>query len=346
MRIIDRIETKGMFKVRVDTMDDLWYLHQAIQPGTVVGTLTFRKLEAKEDQVRADSQPRVRVYLRITVLSTEFHPFTDVLRVRGIVLEGPPEISGHHTFNVDVGTVLDRQFTEDSTEVISILEDAQRNARGTVALAVSMDDETADLFRLRDYGMEKVGTIRTQGGGKWTGKGGSWDSYYREISDLVSLNLGVGMLLIISGPGFFKESLAKLLRDEGVIDNSRIYVMQSSSAGPGGIREALSKGGSASKTLEGLRFIQENELLEEFMARIGKGKGATYGLEEVKRALSKGAVEVLLISERLFREGPGKVLMGEASETGSRTMVTSTSHELGDMLDRMGGAGALLRFEV
>lgn len=346
MRIIKRNEAKGQLKVRMDSMDDLWYLHQALQPGTIVGAHTFRKLEAKEDQVRADSQPRVRVYLRITVFSTEFHPFTDVLRVRGTVLEGPPEISGHHTFNVDVGTVLDLEFSEDSTEVISLLEDAQRNARGTMALAVSMDDETADLFRLRDYGMERIGTVRTQGRGKWTGKEGSWDSYYREISDLVSLNLGEDMLLIISGPGFFKESLAKLLRNEGVIDGPRMHVLQSSSAGPGGIREALGKGGSVSKTLEGLRFIQENELLEEFMERIGKGRGATYGLEEVRKALSMGAVEVLLISERLFREGPGKVLMGDALGTGSRTMVTSTSHELGDMLDKMGGAGALLRFEV
>ncbi|MBN1390297.1 MAG: mRNA surveillance protein pelota [Candidatus Thermoplasmatota archaeon] len=346
MRIIERNDARGLFKVRVDSMDDLWYLHQALQAGTVVGAHTYRKPEAKEDQVRADSQPRVRVYLRITVSTSEFHPFTDVLRVRGTVIEGPPEISGHHTFNVDVGTVLDLEFSEGSTEVISVLEDAQRNARGTMALAVSMDDETADLFRLRDYGMERIGTVRTQGGGKWTGKEGGWDGYYREIADIVARNLGEGMLLIISGPGFFKESLAKLLREEGTVDGPRIHVLQSSSAGPAGIREALGKGGSVSRTLEGLRFVQENELLEEFMARIGRGRGATYGLDEVRKALSNGAVEVLLISERLFREGPGKLLMGAASETSSRTLITSTSHELGDMLDRMGGVGALLRFDV
>jgi len=346
MRILDRNDDRRQYKVRIDSLDDLWYLHQALSEGAIAGSYTYRKLEAKEDQIRADSQPRIRVYLRITVDTSEFHPFTDVLRVGGEVIEGPHEISGHHTFNVDVGTVLDLEIPPDDTEAVSMLEEAEKGELGTLALAVSIDDETADLFRLRDYGMERIGTIRAGSGGKWTGKGGGWEEFYREIADLISQNIGEDHVLILTGPGFFKESLAKVLREEGIVDPSSMHVIHSSSGGAAGLREALSRGESLAATLKDLRFVRENELLEELMARIGRGKGAAYGLHEVERALSMGAVEVLLISERMFREGTGRVLMGAATETGARTMITSISHELGEMLDKIGGVGALLRFEI
>ncbi|MGA1873926.1 MAG: hypothetical protein ACMUHY_09685 [Thermoplasmatota archaeon] len=346
MRFLERDDERGQYKVRIESLDDLWYLHQALLPGTIAGCHTYRKLEAKEDTIRADSQPRIKVYLRIDVEASEFHPFTDMLRVKGSVLEGPHEITGHHTFNVDIGTVLDLEFFQDHEGAVSILEEAEEGALGTLALAVSIDDETAELFRLRDYGMERIGTIRAAGGGKRLGKGGGWEHYYREIADLVYQNINEGHVLILAGPGFFKESLAKLIRGEARVDPTMMYIVHSSSAGASGLREALSNGDSIAGSLRKLRFVQENEALEELMARIGRGKGAAYGLDEVKRALSIGAVELLMISERVFRSGPGRILMGTASGMGSRTLITSTSHELGDMLDRMGGVGALLRFDV
>jgi protein pelota len=81
------------------------------------------------------------------------------------------------------------------------------------------------------------------------------------------------------------------------------------------------------------------------MEGIGKGRGAAYGRSEVERALEAGAVEVLMISESAFREGWGRILMTRCKETGSKGMIISTSHEAGDMLRRIGGAGALLRYE-
>ncbi len=346
MRFLNRDDEKGSYRIRVDSIDDLWYLHQAIAPGYLVGSHTFRKLEAKEDLVRADSQPRVRVYLKIVVENCEFHPFSDVLRVSGMVQDGPQDISGHHTFNVDRGTVIDLDLTEPSPEIVKLLEEAEKGASNSPAVAISLDDETAELFRMRDYGLESIGRIRAKGNGKWTGNAGGWGPYYEEICELVKQNMGEDTIVMISGPGFFKESLAKLLRQEMGLDSNKLHILQSSSGGVNGLREALSKGGSANKVIEGLRFVQESEFLEELMSRIGKGKGATYGVDEVKRVLSLGAVEVLLISERIFREGSGKELMATASEMGSRNMVISTSHDMGQMLDKMGGVGALLRFEL
>lgn len=346
MRFLERDDAKNKFKVRVDSIDDLWYLHQAVPGGAIVSGHTFRKLEAKDDQVRADNQPRIKIFLRIKVEGCEFHPFSDMLRISGSIIEGPQDISGHHTFNVDPGTVLDLEYPQGCAEILPFLEEAEKGAGNLPALAVSMDDEIAEVFRIRDYGLEGIGRIRAKGGGKWTGKNEGWAQYYKEICDLVEQNIQNETAVLLTGPGFFKESLAKILRERTGIEGNRLQLLQSSSGGISGLREALGKGTSVNKVIEGLRFVRENELIEELMARIGRGKGAAYGLEEVMDALSKGAVEILLVTERIFREGPGKDMMSRASEMGSSTMVVSIVHDMGRMLDKMGGVGALLRFDI
>ena len=59
-----------------------------------------------------------------------------------------------------------------------------------------------------------------------------------------------------------------------------------------------------------------------------------------------GAVETLLITDEVFRDGPGRELMSAASQIGSKVMVISSVHDQGSMFQKMGGIGALLRFEL
>jgi protein pelota len=343
---MERDDSRSTFKVRVDSIDDLWYLDRAVIPGTRVAGYTFRKLEAKDDQVRPDSQPRVRVYLRIEVESTEFHPFTDSLRIKGRVIEGPHDISGHHTFNVDPGTVLDLELVDEHPEIVAVLEEAQESSTRARAIAVSLDDETATVFRLRDYGIEDIGTIRTGSGGKRYLSGSRWDAYYDDICDLLMSSLTDETQLLIVGPGFFKEVLSKKLREERSIDSGRIHVVPSSSGGLSGIKEALSGSAGLSGMIEELRFARESELLNNLMAGIGKGQGSAYGEEEVKRALEMGAVETLLVTDEIFKKGSGRELITLAHRMGSGSMVVSSVHDQGSMFQKMGGIGAILRFDI
>ncbi len=346
MRLMDRDDGKCIFKVRVDSLDDLWYLDRVVLPGTRVGGFTFRKLEAKDDQVRPDSQPRIRVYLRIEVESTEFHPFTDSLRIKGRVIDGPQDISGHHTFNVDPGTVLDLELDDEHPDLVSVLEEAQESSERARAIAVSLDDETAAVFRLRDYGIENIGTVRTGAGGKRYQSGSKWDTYYTEICDLLMPYLTEDNHLLVVGPGFFKEVLSKMLREERSIDPERIHVVPASSGGLSGIKEALSGSAGLSGMIEELRFARESELLNALMSRIGKGQGAAYGEKEVRAALEMGAVETLLVTDERFKEGTGRELITLAHKMGSGSMVVSSVHDQGSMFQKMGGIGAILRFEI
>ncbi len=327
-------------------MDDLWYLYQLIRPGCIVGSHTYRKLETREDKVRPDSQPRIKVYLKIKVSSAEFHPFTDDLRVGGEIISGPDDISGHHTFNLEPGKMIDLELPSITREERSFLKDSLDPTARSRAMAISLDDESAQIFRFRDYGVEQIASIRTSGGGKQFGGSGNWDDYYREIAETLSHNISDGIPLILVGPGFFKESLSKILRETLGLDPSTIHMISASSGGLRGLNEAFLKGEGLSSAVKGLRYQKETSMVNRLMEAVGKGKGATYGDQEVSKALKMGAVETLLITETIFREGIGRDLLSLSTQMGSKGMIISTSHEAGKMLDKIGGIAAILRFEI
>ena len=68
----------------------------------------------------------------------------------------PQDISGHHTFNVDPGTVLDLDLGPEGKDMVPLLDEAQDSSNRPKAIAVGIDDESAHVFRVRDYGLESL----------------------------------------------------------------------------------------------------------------------------------------------------------------------------------------------
>jgi peptide chain release factor subunit 1 len=103
--------------------------------------------------------------------------------------------------------------------------------------------------------------------------------------------------LIIAGPGptkydFEKGDYLNYMLKEKVIDTiDTAYVDEQ------GVKEVVSK---APEIMRKIRYIEEKQIMQQFLYEIGHDTGvATYGEEEVRRALEAGAVRTLLLSERL-----------------------------------------------
>ena len=346
MRILKEEEDGTRLKVRVDSMSDLWYLYQILSRGSFVGGITWRKTESRTDMIRPDTSTRKKVYLEIEVEDVEFQPFTDNLRIKGRIVKAPQDISGYHTFNVDPGTVLDIRKDPMPDVDRDLLDEARRNSTRPSFRIISLDDEEATLIKMLDYGMEQVATIKVGGGGKRYGGGGRWSGYYDEIIRAYGPVADNDVPLVLIGPGFFKEALMKEFRKQLLEDAPRMIAIPASAAGMAGVREVLSKGDELHDIISRSRVAQEASLLNRFMEMVGKGKGAAYGPGEVRSALDIGAVEVLIISDTVFRTDIGKELLSMAPLIGAKTMVISSLHDNGRMFDRMGGVGALLRYEV
>jgi protein pelota len=308
MRITESPNGNEWVRIRIESIDDLWYLHQVIRNGVIVGSHTFRKVESRDDMIRPESSARKRIYLIIKVEDTYFHPFTDSLRIKGLIIEAPPDISGHHTFNIDPGSYFDVNRGGLSDADIDLLKESGERSGSEQAVIISIDDSSCTIHRLRDYGLEFQGNLEISGGKRFGGSD-KWEAFMFDVIRTLEPVYSPPTPLIIIGPSFFKEKLAKRLREMIKEPDVQIITMNASAGGVAGIKEAFINRNDISGVLKRSRNVREVQMIEDLLSRIGKGKGAVYGEEEVRRAIGFGAVETLLVSDRVFRDGLGRELM-------------------------------------
>ena len=106
MRVLKRDLREGEIKLRLESMDDVWHLHNLVFPGELVRAVTFRREEGIADKIRPERMEKRRVYLGIRVEDVEFHAFSDRLRISGTIVEGEMDVGQHHTLNLTVGDDL------------------------------------------------------------------------------------------------------------------------------------------------------------------------------------------------------------------------------------------------
>ena len=104
---------------------------------------------------------------------------------------------------------------------------------------------------------------------------------------------------------------------------------------------------SSQEDISQQEFIKEKEIIQKFFETLGKHREkAAYGLEKVRLALQRGAVEILLISKELPREQQQE-LEQEAERIGSTVHIITTENQEGEQfLNLTKGVGAILRFQI
>ncbi|MBD3196899.1 MAG: peptide chain release factor 1 [Candidatus Lokiarchaeota archaeon] len=124
--------------------------------------------------------------------------------------------------------------------------------------------------------------------------------FYRRISDEINrLFLSMEDLrgIFIGGPGPSKE---KFVNDESLDYRLREKILDVVDLGYGGsegIRALLER---VKENIKDIKYIEEKEIMQKFMKEITSDAGlAAYGIKEVEKALNYGAVDTLIVSEKL-----------------------------------------------
>jgi len=100
------------------------------------------------------------------------------------------------------------------------------------------------------------------------------------------------------------------------------------------------------EVLASQEIIHEKKILDRFFESLGKTPEMTpYKIDEVKKALDFGAVDVLIISKD-FDKKKAKELIDVAENMGTSVEVASRETEEGEQFFSLGGLGAMLRFRV
>jgi peptide chain release factor subunit 1 len=113
------------------------------------------------------------------------------------------------------------------------------------------------------------------------------NDFFLTISDLKGI--------IFGGPGPTKDYFLKGEHFHYTLREKVLLTVDTSYTGENGVKEVVEK---SSETLGAVRYLEEKKLLQTFLYELGHDTGlATYGEDEVRKALSAGMVKKLLLSE-------------------------------------------------
>ncbi len=359
MKIVHRNLKKGIMVLKPENLDDLWILYNVILPGDRVYAKTQRRVKPHDEAIRQDSGERVTLYLGIQVEEVGYDPNFNRLRVKGTIIQGPEDlikIRSHHTLSLELGfdVRIEKEVWHDYL-LRRIKESLESQERAQVVV-VAIEEGEACIAKVGDYGIDVRANISKSIPGKREEskqREQVLSDFFSEVYSAIKQNLGDKRIrsIVIAGPGFTKERLLSYVQKDK--DLARLCSLESvSNGGIAGVHEVI-KRGALTRVLEEVRLVEESELMDELLRRLGKDeRTAVYGRDEVEKSATYGAVETILITDELLRgvtaEERTKLddLLKNTEKMRGKVVILSAENEPGEQLTSLGGIAALLRFKV
>lgn len=358
MKFLGKDLKKGIVKVVPESMDDLWHLYNVIHRNDAVYAYSSREIKPDEGGYgRPKRGERVSVFLGVRVESVTWDKLVGKLRIHGTICEAPEIVptGAHHTLTIALNTPLTIVKKAWAKHEVERLEKACRVSEKPI-LIIAIDDEGYAVATTAQYGIEVKAeeSVKLPGKHEAEKRDDAKKAYFKKaLNTLRQMWTLTHVPIVIIGVGFVKNDFAKFLDNEAAdIAESVLDVKSVNNDGVAGIYEAL-RSGVLQRTMKQQRVLEETEVIEEVLKRLGKGEGnVTYGLEEVKKATETGAVEKLIVADSVLRKGSDEErlfieeMMKSVEQKGGSLIVVSTEHEAGAKLTALSGIAALLRFPL
>lgn len=350
MRILHKNLKQGEVKVRVDTLDDLWYLSSVIEENDYVAGLTERKIKIGEEH----NQQAIRrtVFMEIAVENVEFHKYANILRVSGKITQGPEDVAKgtYHTFNVELNTELIIKKEHWLKYQLDKLKEAAE-AKQANALICIVDRDNAYFALMKKYGYEFLLEMKGEVQKKASPEKIKSTFYVDVVKQLEEYEKRYGLdKIILASPGFWKEYLQEQIKNKDIA--RKIVLAGCSDVSKAGFEEVLKR----PETLTALkddRIVKEMVLVDALFKEIVKDGNAAYGVKEVQKAAESGAVQDLLLTDALIQKTQqentfGKIdfIMRTVDNANGNVHIISAEHEGGKKIDGLGGIAALLRYKM
>lgn len=358
MKTLERNLKKGFVKVIPETFDDFWHLYNIIYKNDEVYAYTSREIKPDEgDYARPKRGKRVSVFLGVKVETVVWDKLLGRLRIHGTICEAPEIVpdGAHHTLSIALNTPLTIVKKEWARHYLERLERASKTSEKPIII-IAIDDEGYAIVTTAQYGIQ----VKVEQNVKLPGKleaekrtAATKEYFKKALNNLRQIWMTMHSPIAIIGVGFVKDDFAKFLKNEATdVAKSLVDVKSVNNGGVAGIHEAL-RSGVLLKTMKQIRILEEAELMEEVLKRLGKGEAnVTYGFGEVEKATRLGAVEKLVLADTMLRESSDENrlliedLMKSVEQKRGNIIVVSTEHEAGEKLMALGGIAALLRFPL
>ncbi len=356
MKILSLNAKERELVIRIERLEDLYWLTGIVEQGDLVTAVTTRKIRVGGRESNKTERISMKLTLRVEKITID--PYSYRTRISGIILECPEKYSvkgRHHTINVKEGSTIKIIKTEWHSAFLTLLERAKKASSIGTILLMAMDEEKAVVGSVDEYGLRKLVEVESQIPSKGAGDLDRYSherAYFKKLADIIQeyLDRFKSKAIIVAGPGFMKEKFMSYLSEKRPELASITKIGHASSATMNGLEEIL-KRGEFKKLLQEISLILHSELMEEFLFRISKKRNlVAYGLDDVRMAINAGAAEKVLILDKLLFSPKNKAqilnILDMCEKTRAEFHIFSSKGEPGRLLQNFGGIAALLRYPI
>ena len=340
---------KGLVKLRITDLDDLWYLSHLIDVGDFVKGHTTRKMKIGDgDNAKVVRKP---VTLKIEVETIDLGNESNSLRINGKIREGPEDIpkDSYHSLNLEEGSdfVLEKvKWLEYQKQKL------QESAEKKYNYLLCLFDREEVLFALtKKFGYEILFKMKGQVAKKSKEVSIKKDFHQELIKTLVMYNDRYKPeKIILASPAFYKDILIKKINQPEL--KKKIVLTITSDVSEQAIDEVL-KRPELAEVLKSSRAREEQLLVDQLLSEINKDNLAAYGITEVKKAVDAGAVSALLVTDTFITKQKEQgdytkidEMMKQIDALQGKIHIISSKHEGGKKLDGLGGIAVILRYRL
>ncbi|TIA90935.1 hypothetical protein E3P99_01294 [Wallemia hederae] len=373
--------------------EDLWHCYNLISPGDQVRAGAIRRVVNTSSTGSTDSQRvRLTLTIEVektffspsATSTTESTPGTSSssssqppqnaqLQLSGRVTSENPHVKLGAFHTLDLESMRDFKLGKgaDGWDSISLqrVEEASAEGAGAEVAAVLVGDGNAAICLLTNHMTVVKQRIDAQIPRKRKGMSSAHEKATEKFHEQLSaafvkhiLPLSTKLRVILfAGPSFARDGFVKSLLDTAQHNGDKSILtlrpkflkVNTGSANVHALNEAL-KSPEVANQLKDTKFAREGMMLDKFNKMLVTDEHrAWYGPDHVQKAIDRGAVGTLLISDSLFRsqnvaERKRFVRMVEDVRElgGTEVLIFSAMHESGHKLDLLSGIAALLTYPL
>ncbi len=357
MKILEIDKKYENVSVRTENLNDLWTLFNVIDKNDEVSARTHRRIVLKE----GSKGERKQMNLKLNVESVSFHEFSNRLRVKGTILEGPEDFISfgtYHTFNIEPGqklTIKKERWLKNEIKRLKKLSTFETDFN---MLMIAIETGLATISLITNFSHNRIATIKKNIPGKryeQSFRNKAYEEFFSDVSRILSekiKNVKINTI-IICGPGSTKDRFDQFIKQKAKIPNlPKIYCIHASSGTESAILETL-KSKELKSLKENVKVLLETEKIEEIMQLFATNSDLiAIGFDEISNAIEKGAVRELFCADILIRGATKEKklqierILNGVEKVGGKINILSSKHPTGQQIIDLGSLVAILRYKI
>ena len=359
LKILEDNQKQGEITVKIENLNDLWSMYNVISKDDKVSTITQRRVVLKE----GTQGERKTMKLKLNVEDVSFHEFSNRLRIKGTILEGPDDFVSYgtyHTFNIEPHQILTITKEKWLNNELRRLKEASKFEINFIMLIIAMEPGLATISLISNYSHKHVATIKASIPGKryeQSHRNKALADFFSDVQKVIEENLKSVDVnsIIVCGPGNTRDEFVRYLKEKEKLNLSHVNKIRSYHASSGtesAVLELL-KSKQLADLKKNVKVIEETELIEELLYQLSVDADlVAIGFNEVSKVAEKGAIKRLLIADTLIRgaskENKLKIeeVISNVEKIGGEIRILSSEHPTGQQIVNLGSIIGILRYKL